>query len=266
MWPFSSDWALQYLECLFVSGSNFCSTIQLCQQAALFKARPFFFNLQVLWVLHLTLRSHKKKEKIAVLSYQRHPSFTGKNNSDLIISVKHVPAGPCGQTSSVHKWQNNGERNYKTLSSRAIKSSTRIWDVSSLLGEGSIIPLNVVLRPCASHWHRKELVRRAMLVIGSVNLSPCSVLLLYMDSNKSYMMTNFLKGRHLYLLPPTSNSTLLLFFILDQSEWLSVEMNHRARDLAKVYKRTQCFWEDGIERQEAPTKGRFGSKGPLHSP
>lgn len=80
----------------------------------------------------------QKKEKIPILSYQRHPSFAGKNNSDLIISVKHVPAGPYGQTSSVHKWQNNGERNYKTLSSRAIKSSTRIWDVSPVLGEGSI--------------------------------------------------------------------------------------------------------------------------------
>lgn len=121
-----------------------------------------------------------------MLSYQRHPSFTGKNNSDLIISVKHVPAGPCGQTSSVHKWPNNGERNDKTLSSRAIKS----WDGSPVLGEGSIrSPECGAQAPCC-HWHRKELVRRAMPVIGAANLSPCSVLLLYMDSSKSYMMTN----------------------------------------------------------------------------
>lgn len=121
------------------SRAQCCGTIQLCQQAALFKARLFFSPCYRCYE-YFILRTGptKKKEKIPVLSYQRHPSFTGKNNSDLIISVRHVPAGPCGQTSSVHKWQNNGERNYKTLSSRAIKSSTRIWDVSPLPGEGSI--------------------------------------------------------------------------------------------------------------------------------
>lgn len=126
----------------------------------------------------------QKKKKIPVLSYQRPPSFRGKNGLDLIISVKHIPAGPCGQISSVHKWQNNGEWNYKTLSSRAIKSSTRIWHASPVLCEGSIrSPWMVVLRPCVSHWHSKALVRTTMPGTGPLNISPRFVLLWYVDAN-----------------------------------------------------------------------------------
>lgn len=42
-----------------------------------------------------------------------------------MISVKRKPPGPCEQTSSLHKWRNNGERNHKTSSSGAINCSGR---------------------------------------------------------------------------------------------------------------------------------------------
>ena len=50
-----------------------------------------------------------------------------------MISVKHIPTGPYGQTSSMQKLQNNGERNHKNPSSRAIKSFLGIWAISPVL-------------------------------------------------------------------------------------------------------------------------------------
>lgn len=76
-------------------------------------------------------KTKKRPKKPIIIS--KASSFTGKNNLDLMISVKHIPTGPCGQTPSMYKRQNNGERNHKTPSSRAIKSFIRIWAVSPLL-------------------------------------------------------------------------------------------------------------------------------------
>lgn len=73
----------------------------------------------------------KKKKNCIIIS--KASSFTGKKNLDLRISVKHIPTGPCGQTSSMHKLQNNGERNHKNPSSRAIKSFLRILAISPVL-------------------------------------------------------------------------------------------------------------------------------------
>lgn len=55
-----------------------------------------------------------------------HSPFTGEMYLDLMISVKHNPSpGPCGQTLSMHKWRNNGERNHKASSSGAINCTGR---------------------------------------------------------------------------------------------------------------------------------------------
>lgn len=81
----------------------------------------------------------------------------------------------------------------------------------------------MALRPCASHWNHKKLVRRAMLVIGSVNLSPCSVLLWYVDTNESYIMTNssFWEVPPLPLGPGIKWYTFIVFLRMspNDSEW-----------------------------------------------
>lgn len=64
---------------------------------------------QVLWAFHLTHSSCKKNPIII----SKTSSFTGKKNLDLMISLKHIPIGTRGQISSMHKLQNNGEKNHK---------------------------------------------------------------------------------------------------------------------------------------------------------
>lgn len=66
---------------------------------------------QVLWAFHLTHSSCKKKQNPIIIS--KTSSFTGKKNLDLRISLKHIPIGTRGQISSMHKLQNNGEKNHK---------------------------------------------------------------------------------------------------------------------------------------------------------
>lgn len=85
--------------------------------------------------------------------------FTGKKNLNLMISVEHIPTGPCGQTSSIHKLQNNGERNHKNPSSRAIKSSLRIWAVSPVLVREK--------PPLPERWY-KSMCYRSMLATGTI--------------------------------------------------------------------------------------------------
>lgn len=48
-----------------------------------------------------------------------------------MISVKHKPPGPCGQTSSMQERRNNGERKHKSSSSGAINCSGR-----TIVGDG----------------------------------------------------------------------------------------------------------------------------------
>lgn len=126
-----------FLEYLFLQGPIFvmgcCPTNRLlCLKGSIFNAATTYRCWE-----HFILRTSAIRKKKTCIIISKATSFAGKNNSDLMISVKHIPTGPCGQTSSKHKWQNNGERNYKTPSSRAIKSS-RIWAVSPLLARETL--------------------------------------------------------------------------------------------------------------------------------
>lgn len=87
---------------------------------------PLPFKLKcVLPTSTLNIFSSPQVPQKPVLAYQTHILLHEETNLDLMISVKRQPPGPCGQTSSMHKWWNNGERNHKTSSSGAISCTGR---------------------------------------------------------------------------------------------------------------------------------------------
>lgn len=96
--------------------------------------QPLRFKLKrALPTSTLSIFSSPQVPRKPVLAYQTHILLHGETYLDLMISVKRKPLGPCGQTSSMHKWQNNGERNHKTSSSGAINFSGRT--IVSLKGD-----------------------------------------------------------------------------------------------------------------------------------
>lgn len=95
-------------------------------------AMPFRFRLKrVLPTSTLSIFSSPQVPRKPVLAYQTHILLHGETYLDLMISVKRKPPEPRGQTSSMHKWQNNGERNHKTSSSGAINCTGR-----TIVGDG----------------------------------------------------------------------------------------------------------------------------------
>lgn len=94
--------------------------------------QPLRFKLKrVLPTSTLSIFSSPQVPRKPVLAYQTHILLHEETYLDLMISVKRKPPGPCGQTSSMHKWRNNGERNHKTSSSGAIN-----WAGRTIVGDG----------------------------------------------------------------------------------------------------------------------------------